>query len=195
MKTNYQLSLSRVGRWNDCYRWSKRRSTEILFVLQDSLSWSIVVKNIRFETDASTSTQIQLSESLLSQMACSFPSSSEIKASSCILRRINHTWSDHAPRPLPTPKLRISSFFNRAKSRDIVFELLNLKSRTFSKAAESLANQHAHPNPPMDPLEIAIGETKALLQPLFTKPTLSTKLLEKPPFRWVELQFPLFMHN
>jgi hypothetical protein len=35
----------------------------------------------------------------------------------------------------------------------------------------------------MDPLEIAIGETKALLQPLFTKPTLSTKLLEKPPFR------------
>lgn len=37
----------------------------------------------------------------------------------------------------------------------------------------------------MDSLETAIGETKDVLQPLFTKPTLSTKLLEKPPFRFI----------
>jgi hypothetical protein len=39
------------------------------------------------------------------------------------------------------------------------------------------------PNQPMNPLAIAIEETKSVLQPLFAKPTLATKLLEKPPFR------------
>jgi len=36
-----------------------------------------------------------------------------------------------------------------------------------------------------DELESAINEVKSILQPLFSKPKLSSKLLSKPPFRFI----------